>query len=136
MTDYKNKSLVDVAYDILSGYDKPIKFKDLYDEVANEAGLLDDRKASLISNFFTNLSLDGRFVALKNNEWDLRSRQTFDKVHVDLNAIYEDIEEGDKDSSLPLDEDEDEDDKILRSDGEDEDDDEDYYKSSTSDEIF
>lgn len=136
MTDYKNKSLVDVAYDILSGHDKPIKFKDLYDEVANEAGLLDDRKASLISNFFTNLSLDGRFVALKNNEWDLRSRQTFDKVHVDLNAIYEDIEEGDKDSSLPLDEDEDEDDKILRSDGEDEDDDEDYYKSSTSDEIF
>lgn len=136
MTDYKNKSLVDVAYDILSGHDKPIKFKDLYDEVAAEAGLLDDRKAALISNFFTNLSLDGRFVALKNNEWDLRSRQTFDKVHVDLNAIYEDIEEGDKDSSNPLDDDEDEDDKILRGDGDDEDEDESYYKDNSSDEIF
>ena len=136
MTDYKNKSLVDVAYDILSGHDKPIKFKDLYDEVAPEAGLLDDRKAALISNFFTNLSLDGRFVALKNNEWDLRSRQTFDKVHVDLNAIYEDIEEGDKDTSDPLDDDEDEDDKILRGDGDDEDEDESYYKDNSSDEIF
>lgn len=134
MTDYKNKSLVDVAYDILSNHQDPITFKELYEEVAKDVGLADDRKAALISNFFTNLSLDGRFVALKNNEWDLRTRQTFDKVHVDLNAIYEDIEEGDKDSSISLDY-EDEDEKILRGDSDD-DDDENYYERSSSDEIY
>ena len=34
--------------------------------------------------YFTNMMLDGRFVTLGENEWDLRSRHTFDKVHIEI----------------------------------------------------
>ncbi len=132
--DYKNESLVDVAYDILKEHEGEISFKDLFNAVAEKVDMTMDRKDASISGFFTNLSLDGRFVTLKNNEWDLRERHTFDKVHVDLNAIYEDIEE----DSLSADEDMmDEDEKNLHL-GDDEDEDgssssgEGYYDDSDS----
>ena len=34
------------------------------------------------------MMLDGRFVTLGENEWDLRSRHTFDKVHIDMKDVY------------------------------------------------
>ncbi len=136
--NYQNMSLVDVAYDVLLNHEGNMSFVDLYNEACALSGLDEMRKAELISGFFTNLSLDGRFVTLKNNEWTLRSRVTFDKVHVDLNAIYEDIEIGDRDtSSIDL---EDEDEKILHmgndEDEEDEDESEKYDDDSSSEESF
>ncbi len=108
--NYKNESLVDVAYSILKDHPGEIAFRDLFNLVAEKTEMTMDRKDAAISGFFTNLCLDGRFVTLKNNEWDLRERHTFDKVHVDLNAIYEDIEE---DSSIADDDMMDEDEKNL-----------------------
>ena len=49
-----------------------------------------------ISDFYTNLSLDERFVLLEDNNWDLRERQSFDKVHIDMNDVYSEIEEEEK----------------------------------------
>ena len=46
-----------------------------------------------ISFFYTNLTLDGRFVNVGDNKWNLRERVTFDKVHIDMNEIYVDDEE-------------------------------------------
>lgn len=119
MSEYENKSLIDVAYEVLSKQNSPIPFSEFYDEVAKRCWFTDEEKDEKISKFFTSLSLDGRFVALKNNEWDLRSRQTFDKVHVDLNAIYEDIEQEDKTGSS-FDFENDNDDTILRGDDDEE----------------
>ncbi len=51
----------------------------------------DGRK--VISQFYTNLTLDGRFVDLKDNEWGLRERETYDKVHIDMNAVYSELDE-------------------------------------------
>ena len=55
-----------------------------------------------ISFFYTNLTLDGRFVNVGDNKWNLRERVTFDKVHIDMNDIYvedeEDISEDNEDS--------------------------------------
>ena len=38
------------------------------------------------------MMLDGRFVTLGENEWDLRSRHTFDKVHIDMKDVYSDVD--------------------------------------------
>ena len=46
-----------------------------------------------ISFFYTNLTLDGRFVCVGENKWNLRERVTFDKVHIDMNEIYAEEEE-------------------------------------------
>lgn len=96
------KSLLDLAYDCLSQSKEEVNFKDLWAYVVEQAGLSEEQAAKKISSFYTNLMLDGRFVNLGDNYWDLRSRHTFDKVHIDMKDVYsdeeaEDIDEEDED---------------------------------------
>ena len=91
--NYKNESMVDVAYSVLKDLNKITRFCDLYSEVAIRLELTEQEKEDRISQFYTGLSLDGRFVTLGDNEWDLRSNQTYDKVHIDMNDVYSDMEE-------------------------------------------
>ena len=91
--NYKNESMVDVAYSYLKEINKKVKFNDLFNVISERIGFSEEEKENLISNFYTNLSLDGRFVTLGNNEWDLRSNQTYDKVHIDMNDVYTEMEE-------------------------------------------
>ena len=37
--------------------------------------------------------LDGRFITVGENNWDLRSRHTFSEVHIDMNDIYAEEED-------------------------------------------
>lgn len=119
--NYKNESLVDVAYSVLKGTKEPIAFSKLFDEVCARAEIDSYKAGEVISSFFTNLSLDGRFVALKNNEWGLRVNYKFDEIKHDLNAFYEDIDVG---PSKDDEEDEDDEEKILKGEYDDDDDDE------------
>ena len=91
--NYKNESMVDVAYSILKNGPLSMKFKDLYDEVLKLKEMSEEDGRKAISQFYTNLTLDGRFVDLKDNEWGLRERETYDKVHIDMNAVYSELDE-------------------------------------------
>lgn len=82
------KSMVNVAYEVMSKKKKAVEFLKLYDEISQTLGFDEEARAKNISNFYTQLILDGRFVTLGENTWDLRSRHTFDKVHIDMNEIY------------------------------------------------
>ena len=99
------KSLLDYAYDYVSQSKEQVSFKDLWAYVVEKAGLDEETAARRVSSFYTNLMLDGRFVTLGENQWDLRSRHTFDKVHIDMKDVYSDVETSDDD------EEEDEEDK-------------------------
>ena len=100
------KSLLDYAYDYLSHSKEQVSFKDLWAYVSKEAGLDEETAAKRISSFYTNLMLDGRFVTLGENLWDLRSRHTFDKVHIDMKDVYSDVESDVNDDAEEADEDE------------------------------
>jgi DNA-directed RNA polymerase subunit delta len=91
------KSMLDAAYELMSKSKKETTFVDLYNAIGKELAMSDDEKKARIGNFYTDLTLDGRFVALTDNVWDLRSRHTYDKVHIDVNDVYSDVEEGDED---------------------------------------
>lgn len=99
------RSLLDLAYDYVSQSKGQVSFKDLWAYVVEKAGLDEETAARRVSSFYTNLMLDGRFVTLGENQWDLRSRHTFDKVHIDMKDVYSDVETSDDD------EEEDEEDK-------------------------
>ncbi len=109
-----NKSNLDVAYDILSSSNVEMEFKTIWAEVVKiqELDPISARKA--IGQFYTNLTLDGRFVTLGENIWDLRDRHTFDKVHIDMNDVYREVE-----TTTEIDEEDIEYNKILDGDGED-----------------
>lgn len=87
-----NKSMLDLAYDIIVSKNAPIAFKELWDMIAAKEGFSEDEAKAKVARFYTNLSLDGRFVTLGENSWDLRSHHTFDKVHIDMNDVYRDVE--------------------------------------------
>ena len=60
--------------------------------------------------------MDGRFVTLGENKWDLRSRHTFDKTHIDMKDVYSEVEISDDD--VEEDEDEKEYNKVLEEESE------------------
>ena len=93
-----SKSLLEYAYDYVSQQTQPSKFADIWAYCIKEAGLSDEEATAKVSRFYTNLMLDGRFVTLGENEWDLRIRQKFEKVHIDMSEVYSDVETSDDDS--------------------------------------
>ena len=92
------KSLLDYAYDYVSNQSQQSKFQDIWAYCVKEAGLSEEEAAAKVSRFYTNLMLDGRFVTLGENEWDLRVRHKFEKVHIDMSEVYSDVEESYDDS--------------------------------------
>lgn len=90
------KSLLDVAYDVISSINEPITFQNLWVKVNEKEGLDSTDMEGKIGKFYTALLTDGRFVNLGDNTWDLRSKYTFDKVHIDMSDCYtEEDEESD-----------------------------------------
>jgi DNA-directed RNA polymerase subunit delta len=103
----ERESKTDIAYRLMLKRKKERYFYDLWDDVKNELAkvVAPEELENIdedISFFYTNLTLDGRFVNVGENKWNLRERVTFDKVHIDMNDIYvedeEDISEDSEDS--------------------------------------
>ena len=92
------RSLIEIAYEYVSGKKDSSSFKDIWAYVVEKAELTPEEAASKVSRFYTNLMLDGRFVTLGENEWDLRVRHKFEKVHIDMSEVYSDVETYDEDS--------------------------------------
>ena len=90
--DYR-RSFVDTAYDIVVKNGSELPFATLWNNVCEELGLTQEDRVARVSYFYTQLTLDGRFVTLGENVWDLRIRHTFDKVHIDMNEVYSEDEE-------------------------------------------
>ena len=98
------KSLLDHAFDYVSKSKEPVNFQDMWNYIVGQAGLDEETAANKVSRFYTNLMLDGRFVNLGDNQWDLRVRQTFDKVHIDMKDVYSDVEVADDDEEEEIEE--------------------------------
>ena len=120
------KSNLDVAFELVSRKKNPVVFSKLWEEVSQIQGLSEEEAKKRASKFYTALSLDGRFITLGDNTWDLRSRYTFDKVHIDMNEVYTD------DSDEVEDEDRSEDDYFIDEEDEESEDEEDDDEERSS----
>lgn len=72
--------MIDIAYDVLSNSKKAVVFIDLWNNVSEIKGLTQSQKEDKIAQFYTDLSLDGRFVNMEDNRWDLKSRHRLEEV--------------------------------------------------------
>lgn len=84
--------MIELAYKLLSESKQPIAFKDLWDKIKAELEIGPDEEASRIGHFYTDLSLDGRFIQDGDYTWNLRSRTLFDQTHIDTSVFYENEE--------------------------------------------
>lgn len=87
------RSMTDVAFELMKKKRKPITFRKLWDEVSTTMGFTPQMAENKIAQFYSNLSLDSRFVVVEDNRWDLRMRRTYQEVHKDLSDILDDSDE-------------------------------------------
>jgi len=97
-------SMLDSAFKVLTDEGKEMKFADLWTKVKEDLQIAAEEEERRIGHFYTDLSMSGDFVVLGENIWDLRSRHTYDKVHIDVNDVYSDVEERDTDAADAADE--------------------------------
>ncbi len=93
----KEGSMLEAAYRILLANGTDMKFPDLWAKIKEELDISAEEEKQRIGRFYTDLSLSGQFVVVVDNRWDLRSRHTYDKVHIDIGAVYSEVEESDND---------------------------------------
>ena len=93
------KSLIEYAQDVMNANEKEIAFKDLWMEVSKRASLTEEEAKNAISQFYTNLTIDGRFVALPNGFWDLRCRRTSSEIEM-ADSFYSDADESSSSEDL------------------------------------
>lgn len=85
--------MVDNAFDILTQEKKAMRFLDLWKIVAKEMEFTPSQADDNIAQFYSDLSIDGRFTSLPQNTWDLRTRQTKANSVVDTDSISVEDEE-------------------------------------------
>ncbi len=113
------KSNLDVAYDIMQKSERPLAFKELWEEICKIQEFDEEEAQKRMAKFYTNLFMDGRFTVLEENTWDLRDRHKFQSKNV--------VEDSDEDDDEIIeDEDEEEIDDIIRGEDEEENENEDY----------
>lgn len=64
-----NRSMTDVAYQLLSKKKNSVTFNKLWDEVSQIMGYSENVAERKIASFYTSMMLDNRFTSLGNNKW-------------------------------------------------------------------
>lgn len=94
MTNNQEMSMLEVAELLIQRKIKPQKFDKIAKEVCEMMGLTDEEFQSKLAQFYTDLTLSGKFVTLGEDKWDLKSRQKYDVANYDTYDIdFEDEEE-------------------------------------------
>lgn len=79
------KSFLDHAFDYMDCQANPVRFEDLWKYVQEQSGLTPEEALAKVSKFYTNLILDGRFVTLGDNKWDLKIRHKYTETQIEAN---------------------------------------------------
>ena len=93
------KSMIEVAYQVLTNNNGAMPFVDLWKDVSQEMGFTQTQFEDNIAQFYTDLSLDGRFLNMSQNTWDLRSRHTYSESVMDTDSIAIDEDDEDEEES-------------------------------------
>ena len=97
---------VDIAYDYLKQQNRSVSFKELWNVVVEALHFDEKTSANKISRFYTDLTMDGRFASLENNEWDLKTHTSYQEIQLqeeedpDEEEEELDIEDEDVDATI------------------------------------
>jgi DNA-directed RNA polymerase subunit delta len=77
-------SLIEIAYELLVQKKQPIVFKELLDEIKKLQNLSDGDVRNTLSQFYTDLNVDGRFTSLGENRWGLKTWYPVDQIEEEV----------------------------------------------------
>lgn len=69
----EDMSLIELAKLVLSEEKEPLKFKELFNKVSELKQFTDEEKDNKLSQFYTDLNVDGNFQVNGSNTWGLKS---------------------------------------------------------------
>lgn len=78
--DKSELSMIEVAHAILAQHGETMAFADLVNEVQQYLGKSDEEIRERISQFYTDLNIDGSFISLGDNTWGLRAWYPYDSI--------------------------------------------------------
>lgn len=125
-------SYTDITYRILKENGKSMTTPVLFKEICNLLEFGESEFDSKIGDYYTSLTMDKRFVMLKNNEWDIRDNHSVEIVIDDEEE--EVVEEENEDEEVEEVEDTEEDEDLINDDSLDDDLDDDMEDLSIIDE--
>lgn len=128
--ELETMSYDEIAYLVLEQYGKKMKLLDLFKKVCKALDLPEETVEDRITDFFELLSINKKFVLLKNGYWDLATNHVQDMVVEDEedDTVSEELNEDEDDTTLDNEEDEDSDDIFYDSSMDDDEEDEDDLK--------
>lgn len=90
--DYKQAQLddmamIDIATIILEDANKAMDFREIFNLVADVKGLSEAEKDVQISQFYTDLNIDGRFLTKGSNLWGLKRWYPIEDIDEDITAV-------------------------------------------------
>ncbi len=78
--DKSELSMIEVAHAILAQHGDAMAFVDLANEVQQYLGKSDEEIRARLSQFYTDLNIDGSFISLGDNTWGLRAWYPFESI--------------------------------------------------------
>lgn len=94
MTNKKAK--IQIAYDFMKNRKKAVSFVRLWEEVSKD--MTDEEKAQSISEFYTELTLDGRFITFGDNLWNLKEKYKSTDISKFNSAYVEELVDDEKEN--------------------------------------
>ena len=90
-------SFVQLAYEILTEMQVPLQFNELVVRVQSAQNIASAEEMNL-GQYYTDLTTDGRFLAMSDGSWDLRTRHRYEEINNDDFMLDEEEElESDED---------------------------------------
>ena len=68
----ENMALIDLAKIMMLEEKEAMNFHDMYAKLANLKGLSEEEKNQRMSQFYTDLNMDGNFTSMGSNTWILK----------------------------------------------------------------
>lgn len=89
MEDYKNKSLIEVAKELVK---EKITFYELYNKVCEVMGFDEEEKKAHIAQFYTDVTASGDFVYCGEDLWNLKANEKTDILKEEYYSEHLEVE--------------------------------------------
>jgi DNA-directed RNA polymerase subunit delta len=104
------ESMINIAYAVLTEKHEALTLQQLMDEIRKLTGITEKQMKAKMQQFYTDMNIDGRFLAINNNEWGLREWYPVDQIEVETAPVVK-VRKKKKKKKALLDEDDDDDDE-------------------------
>src|SRR5690625_3997942 len=84
--ELERMSMIELANAILLDEKKAIDFKDIFKKIAEVKNLSEADQQAGISQFYTDLNVDGRFLTIGSNKWGLKRWYPVSQIDEDVTA--------------------------------------------------